>query len=231
MLGFLQFYDVCWIGSSTQWVEYIWLDRSITSMKIVVHNLDGSIAYRKFMQCKLPNPFSDDFGRTVALTPEHFMMTDSNSDTYSWDYRTEDRPASESEPTTKTVLTVADIDCTVSPAQVKLTEIPLEAHRKLIAAIVSPDGKSIAWIYAYDDKSQNNWYADLVSRFLRTARLGTVHCLSLWISTSDGSDLHEVGHISKIDDEDILTNVCWLADSRSVSFVCRDKLYIRNVER
>jgi len=231
MIGFLQFYDVCWIGNSTQWVEYIWSDESITSMKAVVHNLDGSIAYRRFMHLKLPNAFTASFGQIVVFTPEHFMMTNWNSVTDRWPYPTEDRPASESDRATKTVLTVADIDGTASPAQVKLTEIPLEPQRKLIAAIVSPDGKSIAWLYAYDDKSQNNWYADLVSRFSRSARAGTVHRLGIWISKSDGSDLHEVGHISKNDDEDILTNVCWLSDRRSVSFVCRAKLYIRNVER
>ena len=231
MLGYVPLYEACWIGSSMQWVEYIWSGESITNMKAVVHNVDGSIASRKFMHFKLPDSFPDSFNQIVTFTPEHFMMTDWNSNTDTLSYPTQDRPESESDPAKKAVITVADIDCTASPAQVKLTEIPLEAQRKLIAAIFSPDGKSIAWIYAYDDKSQNNWYADLVSRFTGMAKTGTVHYLGLWVSRSDGSDLQEVGHISKNDDQDILTNVCWLADSRSLSFECRDKLYIRNVER
>ena len=130
---------------------------------------------------------------------------------------------------------VAFLDLRSSPARIHGTTLQVPTGGNLQQTQLSPDGKSLAWLLDFDDRQKN--YPPFWDPFWSVCVKGQTPAEpqpypseEIWVSRSDGSEMHELGHLSWLDSPYRLTNLRWAPDSRPISYVyhdyvCHDYVY------
>lgn len=108
---------------------------------------------------------------------------------------------------------------------------PLPRSENVNSILISPRGDRIAWVFAFPIYAHSGMEALLInirqgSWTMTSPLIGFGN--SLWISSIDGSDMHEIGPFV---DTDGMYGLQWMPDSRRLSFLLDKNLYTIDVEQ
>lgn len=119
---------------------------------------------------------------------------------------------------------------TPNPTRTRILNLPPSAHLEEVA--VSPQQKYILY---HLHTSQSSPSLAWLHRFIPQIPVTPTVTDALWVSRSDGSGLHEIGHepytgLSSISPNDRLESIQWLPDGKRISFTYEGMLYVLSVE-
>jgi hypothetical protein len=110
---------------------------------------------------------------------------------------------------------------TMPKRQVKFHAPP---ETNLVEMTLSPQGDRMAWLFSYD---RSYPFASLLARFLPALKKKT-HGVGLWVSRTDGRDLHVIGYQPSEEKQGVLYNVQaigWMPDGKRIRFTYKNVLY------
>jgi hypothetical protein len=214
-------------GSVAQWIEFTAkrVDPPEQWSKVMLHQADSPTLSPPVARpipfssvpLALPTPFSDPLRNGVVVrTTEGLSLL-----TPTWSTR------HGKQATDRVEITQTSLGVPVRPQRRYSLLVP--PHHDVDKIVLSPDGKQAAWLMQTEAVHPILAWAH---RLVPAIAAPSQHRIELWVSRVDGSEMHEIGHLSGPKDganADIWLNdytLNWLPDSRQLSFIYKEALYI-----
>lgn len=110
-------------------------------------------------------------------------------------------------------------------------EIAAPPGYRLSFETLSPDERHVAWHLTFDDSS-TDWWRRLTDRlFRRRTTTGPSEWEEVWISDSDGGNMHQLGELRAADGKRHIRDVQWTRDGSELTFFYDNRLYAVAVDR
>lgn len=189
-----------WLSDSKHWIECV-------TDRITIHSLDAPNRTRT-----VPIVHRQDVAPVYLFDADNARRMGPTDQlvAYHWYHN---------DPDPTLALYTADLRANPVTPRAVIIRVPLGVTVE--AAIVSPDGKRVAWKWFFWNlRTEPAWLQRLLPSLFRSHPT-----TEIWVSQLDGSDMHEVGQINDTYPNHQPKDLDWIPDSKRLVFSLNDALY------